>query len=548
MGLKFQEKAEESHSYPLLISHLLNTALLTAPNQQIVYRDQYRGTYSKFYQRINKLANLLAEHGVEQGTVVAVLDWDSHRYLECFFAVPMMGAVLQTVNVRLALDQIQYTLEHAGAQVLLVHRDFVDLVDGMRDSLPMAQTFIWIDEGTGSISPEGYLGEYEAMLDRTAASYPFVEFDENAVATTFYTTGTTGHPKAVSFTHRQLVLHTLSTLSTLAAQAPEGLGRHDVYMPLTPMFHVHAWGLPYVATLLGLKQVYPGKYDAQEIVELREKEAVTFSHCVPTILQMVLDAAEKLNKSLDGWALIIGGAAFTKELCTAAMKRGLRVFAGYGMSETGPVLCMTRSLTEPKESTTQADAETLCKTGLPIHLVNLRIVDQDMNDIPPDGFTQGEIVVRAPWLTPSYLRNNEASKDLWRGGWLHTQDVATIDNKGYVQIRDRLKDVIKSGGEWISSLQLEDLLVSHPAVLEAAVIGVPDPQWSERPAAFIVVAEGHDAPELNDLRQHLQPSVDNGIISRFALPDVSVTIEHLPKTSVGKIDKKALRRLFAERS
>lgn len=545
MGVRLQGQAADYYQYPLLIKQLLNTPLLSARRQEIVYRDKIRYHYGDLPDRLGRLATMLHKIGVTQGTTVAVMDWDSHRYLECYFAVPMMGAVLMTVNVRLAADQILYTLDHAKAEVLIVHRDFVDLVGELLPRLPQIKALVYIDDYTGNEAPPGYVGDFEALLDESSADYRFPEFSENAVATSFYTSGTTGLPKAVSFTHRQIVLHTMAIVGLYASQAPEGFKHGDVYMPITPMFHVHAWGIPYAATLLGLKQVYPGRYLPQELIALRAREHVTFSHCVPTVLQMLLTANETMSADLTNWTIVIGGSALPQSLCAAARRHGIRPVAGYGMSETGPILALTRS--EPDGTASEEEqVAMLCRTGKPAPLVDLRIVDEEMRDVPHDGVSQGEIVARAPWLTAAYVGDETASAALWRGGWLHTQDVATIDRDGVVQIRDRLKDVIKTGGEWVSSLLLEDLLLSHRDIAEVAVVGVPDMHWGERPVAFVVLAGGEieSSNSLEDMRRHLQPAVQAGTISRYAVPDRVIAVDALPRTSVGKIDKKQLRALI----
>jgi len=532
------ERAAAARGDALMIGHLLRTPLATASRQQIVFRDEFRYTYAGLRERIGRLASALQARGVTEGSTVAVLDWDSHRYLECYFAVPMMGAVLQTVNIRLSPEQVAYTLEHARAEVVLVHRDFAPLFESIRAGLPRVRVVVPIGAGTG----EGC--GYEAMLAAAAPEFPFVDFDENAVATTFYTTGTTGLPKAVSFTHRQIVIHTLAVLSALAsAQVGQSLRHGDVYMPLTPMFHVHAWGVPYVATLLGLKQVYPGRYEPPMLLQLRAREGVTYSHCVPTILQMLLDAAAASGTDLAGWKINVGGSALNATLAKRAVARGIDVFAAYGMSETCPYLTATRITPEIHALGGDAEIEMRCRTGLPAPLVDLRIVDEAMNDVPHDGTAVGEIVARAPWLTLGYAGDPAASEQLWRGGWLHTGDIASQDADGFVQIRDRLKDVIKTGGEWISSLQLEDLIASQPGVAEVAVIGLPDERWGERPVALIVrradaVGEALTAAQV---REHLQPQVESGAIVRYAVPERIEFVAALARTSVGKIDKKTMR-------
>ena len=548
MPIRLAERASSAYSYPLLIKQLLHTPLATAPEQEIVYRNVGRYTYLTLRARIARLAGALASVGVEPGTTVAVMDWDSHRYLECFFAIPMMGAVLQTVNVRLTAEQIAYTLRHAGAKAILVHRDFMALLAGLREQLPELKVVIRIDDSPAAVEhPSWAEHEYEALLNSSSDEFDFCDFDENAIATTFYTTGTTGDPKGVCFSHRQIVLHTLAVMSASASAAYGQSFRHgDVYMPLTPMFHVHAWGNPYVATVLGVKQVYPGRYAADELLDWRAREGVTFSHCVPTVLQMLLNAAAIRKCDLRGWKLCIGGSALPVGLAHQALEVGIDVYAGYGMSETGPVLAISRLLDPPGSVPLREEIERRCSAGLPIPLVDLRLVDANGNEVSKGGRSSGEIVVRAPWATASYVGNAQASEQLWRGGFLHTQDVARIDEAGYLQITDRLKDVIKTGGEWISSLQLENLISTHPAVAEVAVIGVPDTQWGERPLALVVPRpEARERLTVEQIRAHITAAVAAGHIARFAVPDRVIFVDALAHTSVGKLNKRLLREQYA---
>jgi len=535
-----------AYDYPLLIKHLLHTPLATAPDQEIVYRDISRYTYRTLRQRIGRLASGLAGLGVRSGDTVAVMDWDSHRYLECYFAIPMMGAVLQTVNIRLSPEQILYTLNHARADVILCHTDFLPVLDSIKDRLETANIFILLsDEGERSQSSAAFAAEYEDLLARSAQDFDFPDFDENARATTFYTTGTTGNPKGVYFSHRQLVLHTLAALGSLASPAGQQcLHYGDVYMPITPMFHVHAWGVPYVAAALGLKQVYPGRYLPDVLLALIQREHVTFSHCVPTILHMMLSSPAAGNVDLSGWKVVIGGSALPKGLAKLAMDKGIDIFGGYGMSETCPVL----SLAQLKPGLTELDADTeiayRTKAGLPIQLVDLRIVDEQMQDVPHDGKTSGEVVVRAPWLTQGYLNDPTNSEELWRGGYLHTKDIGTIDHEGYLLITDRIKDVVKSGGEWISSLTIEDIISQYPGVSEVAVIGIPDEKWGERPLALIVLKEeSMGTVTQQHIQIHVKAWADQGVISKWAVPEVRF-IDELEKTSVGKLDKKVMRQKY----
>jgi fatty-acyl-CoA synthase len=543
------EPTQSAYAYPLLIKHLLHTPLAHAPDQEIVYRGETRLTYRAMRERIGRLANGLERHGAIMGSTVAVMDWDSHRYLECYFAIPMMGAVLQTVNVRLSPAEIAYTINHAGAQILLVHADFLPVIESIRDQLESVRTFILIeDEGSAAAAHAiPFADEYESMLAASEAAYDFPDFDENTRATTFYTTGTTGLPKGVYFSHRQLVLHTITGMAALASPVSgQRFHRGDVYMPITPMFHVHAWGMPYIATVLGVKQVYPGRYVPERLVALVRDEGVTFSHCVGTIMHMLLNCGEAKSVDLSGWKVVIGGGALPQGLARAALDRGIDIFAGYGMSESCPLMSLAQL--KPGSETLDLDEQVplRCKTGLPLPLVDLRIVNEEGADVAHDGRASGEVVVRAPWLTQGYLKDADASEKLWEGGYLHTQDIANIDTNGYLQITDRIKDVIKSGGEWVSSLEIENLISLHPGVSEVAVIGVKDEKWGERPVALIVrKPQFTPAVSEDDIRNHVLTFSESGRISKYAVPQVVRIVDQLEKTSVGKLNKKRLREQFA---
>jgi len=528
------------YAYPLLIGRLLEAGVRRAPEQRIVSAD-LRLTYREFATRVHRLAAGLHGLGVAPGDTVAVMDWDTHRYLECFFAVPMMGAVLHTINVRLSPEQILYTINHAEDDVILVNAEFVPVLEQIWDRVALGKRLVLLEPRADAPRAKlDFVADYEALLERSPARFEFPELDEHTRATTFYTTGTTGLPKGVYFSHRQLVLHTFAVREALAGQGQGRLNEGDVYMPITPMFHVHAWGLPYVATLLGLKQVYPGRYVPQRLVELLQRERVTFSHCVPTILQSVLADAAQRQVGLAGWTVVIGGAALAQSLARQALEAGVDVFGGYGMSETGPILTLAQLNPVAQQAGIDEQLPIRCKAGRPIPLVDVRIVDDAMNELPHDGESAGEVVVRAPWLTQGYLGDATSAAQLWRGGWLHTGDIGVIDADGYLKITDRIKDVIKTGGEWISSLALEDLIQRHPAVAEAAVIGVPDPKWTERPMALVVLRAGA-ALDAAELQAHLAAFAAQGLISKYGVPERIVFVEALPKTSVGKLDKKLMR-------
>ncbi|MGF6240394.1 fatty-acyl-CoA synthase [Paraburkholderia sp. GAS38] len=541
-----QHSTPSPYAYPLLIKQLLHTPFVQAQQQEIVYRDQVRMNYATLRERIARLANGLHQLGVRYGTTVAVMDWDSHRYLESYFAVPMMGAVLQTVNVRLSHAEIAYTINHAGAEVLFVHTDFLPVVEAIKDQLETVRTFVWIDEpGSDSCAHSiAFATEYETMLAQSPTSFDFPDFDENTRATTFYTTGTTGLPKGVYFSHRQLVLHTITLMAALSSpESGQRFHRGDVYMPLTPMFHVHAWGMPYIATVLGVKQVYPGRYVPERLLQLVRDEGVTFSHCVGTILHMLLSADDAKQTDFSKWKVIIGGGALPHGLARAALDHGIDVFTGYGMSETCPVLSLAQLPPHSGTLDPEEEVRLRCKAGYPVPLVDLRIVDDAMDEVAHDGKAFGEIVARAPWLTQGYLNNPQASTDLWAGGYLHTQDIANIDPTGSVQITDRIKDVIKSGGEWVSSLEIESLISRHPGVAEVAVIGIKDEKWGERPVALVVLKAGTVVTE-DEIKQHVMEFATTGRISKYAVPQKVRFVDALEKTSVGKTNKKWLREQF----
>jgi len=548
-GVRTIQCTPSAYQYPLLIKQLLHTPVLYAPNQEIVYLDKVRLTYAEFYRRINRLASALKSLGVKPGDTVAVLDWDSHRYLECFFAIPMMGAILHTVNVRLASEQILYTMNHAEDDIVLTHPDFIPMLEDISDRLSTVRSFVAMCDGQEQPSTNlPVANDYERLLSEADDAYDFPDFDEDAQATTFYTTGTTGDPKGVFFSHRQIVLHTLSV--AIAASAFSSSGRFhsgDVYMPLTPMFHVHAWGFPYVATLIGAKQVYPGRFDPERALKLVKREGVTFSHCVATILHILINHPLAKEVDLRGWKVNTGGMAMPRGLASAALERGIDLFHGYGMSETCPILTIANFKPCMTGWDTQRQLDIRTKTGFPIPLVDLKITDEQGVALPMDGATQGEITVRTPWCTQAYFKNPEKSEELWQGGRLHTGDVASMDSEGYVQITDRLKDAIKTGGEWISSLELESLLSRHEAVSESAVVGAPDEKWGERPVAFVVLHHhAKDTVSEEDLRAFMMGFVGQTIISKWAVPDRFYIVDEIPKTSVGKLNKRLIRESLGE--
>ncbi len=543
--------APSAYAYPLLIKQLLNRAKTVSQHQEIIYADKMRVTYAEFFTRINRLANVLADLNLDAGDVVAVMDWDSHRYLESYFAVPMSQYILQTVNVRLSPDKVLYTINHAKPKVLLLNSEFAPLVKDYQFDNSSIEHIIWLDDNNMTVEAvfgahqDHVVGEYEALVAAADDKFEFPDFDENTIATTFYTSGTTGNPKGVFFSHRQIVLHTLGEAASLGMLPnKQGVGYGDVYMPMTPMFHVHAWGFPFTATMIGLKQVYPGRYAPDTLLDLILNEKVSITHCVPTILQMLLKEAQVRQVSFDGLKMIIGGSRLTEGVAKAALAQGIEVYTGYGMSETAPIICLSDfSIDEPKMSLDE-DIARRCMTGKPILMVDAQVWDTHNEPVGRGKDNTGELVLRAPWLTQSYFKNDDAGAKLWESGYLHTQDIAYIQADGTVKITDRLKDVIKSGGEWISSLEIETILSLHPSVADISVIGIPDEQWGERPMALIVLKPDWQDTTAKDIKAIAEQAVSRGIIPKYGVPSDFRFVDELPKTSVGKHDKKVMRALY----
>ncbi|GAB3889078.1 fatty acid--CoA ligase [Spirosoma agri] len=546
---KLIPRTDEAFEPPMLIKNILAESLKYEPQREIVYRDLFRMNYIEFNQRVRRLANVLTGLGVKPGDTVAVLDWDSHRYLECFFGVTSIGAILHTVNVRLSPAQILYTMNHAEDKFVLIHEDFLPILDSIKGQLKTVDCFVLLSDkvytdlnAVGQV-PTGLTGEYEALLRDVSDQYDFPDFDENTWATSFYTTGTTGNPKGVYFSHRQLFMHTMGLLTYLIGyEALPFRSRTDVYMPITPMFHVHAWGFPFLATLLAAKQVYPGKYEPEMLLRLLVTEGVTLSHCVPTILNMLVSspAAQKFRDQLSRWSVLIGGSALTKGLAKAALDLGINVTSGYGMSETAPILSVVYLNDAERALPFDEQVDFRTRAGRIAPYVDARLMNDEGEFLPHDGETLGEIVVRTPWTTQGYYNDPERGAELWKHGWLHTGDVASITPDHWIIVADRTKDVIKTGGEWVSSLDMEDSLSQLEGVAESAVVGLPDDRWGERPHALIIPKPGYELTA-EGIKASLQSRIDRGELHKWYMPDRILFVSEIPKTSVGKIDKKRIR-------
>lgn len=533
-----KETPMEPH-FALNIRQILWAPAGRNPDQVIIDENGRPRRYSEFHERIGRLGAALTQLGFGVGSTIAVMDWDTPRYLECFFAIPMIGATLHTVNIRLSPEQILFTINHAEDDAILCHEDFLSILLPLLPRVTRPVSLVLLTDRDDAPQPKGFVGEYEAMLRAQTSGFVFGNLPEETRATLFYTTGTTGDPKGVSYTHRQLVLHTLAVSADLGTvPGAGGLKRDDVYMPITPLFHVHGWGFPYIATFLGLKQVYPGRYDPARLLALIAENGVTFSHCVPTILAMVLGAPEAATTDLTRWKVLIGGSALSEGLARQARGVGIDVHAAYGMSETCPFVTHADMVA----SQISDDLTLRTATGKPAPLVEVRVVGTDMVDVPKDGITTGEVITRAPWLTNAYLKHEDASAELWRKGWLHTGDVGCFSPDGTLRITDRLKDVIKSGGEWVSSLALENFASTVPGLIEVAAVGVPDARWGERPVLIAVMEEAEAVVPL--IRERIGAAISRGDLPKWAAPDRICMVASLPRTSVGKIDKKRIRQML----
>ncbi|HYH48588.1 MAG TPA: long-chain fatty acid--CoA ligase [Acidimicrobiia bacterium] len=492
-----------------------------------------RATFADVAERAERLAGALRELGVVPGDRVATLSWNRQEHLETYFAVPGMGAVLHTLNLRLFPEQLAWIVNHAEDRVLIVDGSLAGLLSPVFHELGSVEHVIVIGDdapglGLGATIP------YEELLASSAPGFAWPELDEEDAASMCYTSGTTGDPKGVVYSHRSTFVHSLAQCSgnTFA------LNERDRILLIVPMFHANAWGLPYSGWMAGCDFVLPGPHlQAASIAKFIADEQITVAEGVPTIWNDMLAHADRHDVDLSSLRMIVcGGSAVPRSLIARYRERfGVPLVQGWGMTETSPLAALSFP---PAGVALDEELDFRAKAGRVIAGVQARIVDEDGHDLPWDGTSVGELEVRGPWVTGSYFR--APSPERFHEGWLRTGDVGTIDGRGFIQLTDRLKDVIKSGGEWISSVDLENRLMAHPDVAEAAVIGVPDPRWDERPLACVVPREGA-ALDATSLRQFL-----DGQVARWWLPERWAFLDQVPKTSVGKFDKRTLRALYGD--
>jgi len=539
--------------FPLTILHLLERGRALFPNVEVVSRrpdkSLHRQTYAETYARSEKLARALVRLGVKKGDRVATFSWNHREHLECYLAIPSMGAVVHTLNLRLHPDELTYIVGHAEDSIVVVDKSLWPLFEKFRARIPSVKHVVVVRDD-GSALPDGTL-DYEALLAAEEAAphaagmttpegSPFGVTDERSASMICYTSGTTGNPKGVAYTHRSCVLHSLAA----AMRDTIGVASSDTILPVVPMFHAMAWGLPYVGFGMGAKIVFPGPHmDPKSILDLMSAEKITLAAGVPTIWIGILAALDQMKESgATTWdlsslrSMLIGGSAAPPALIRGFDERhGLEVVHAWGMTEMNPLGTLAYVTPEIRAQGHERVMEARASQGLPAPFVEMRHVDDTGRDLPWDGESMGELWVRGPWVASAYMADDGPDR-FTKDGWFKTGDVVTIDASGYMRITDRSKDVIKSGGEWISSVSLENALMAHPSVLEAAVFAAPHPKWDERPVAAIVLKPGQSMTDA-DVRAHLEPQ-----FPKFWLPDAVLFLAQIPRTSTGKFLKSALRR------
>ncbi len=527
---------------PLLISSLLEYAATYHADTEIVSRTIegpiHRYTYADAHTRSQQLANVLTRLGVQRGDRIGTLAWNGFRHFEIYYATSGSGAICHTINPRLFTEQMVYIINHAENAFIFVDLTFVPLLEAIQDQIPGVQGFIVMTDAEHM--PETSLRNvhcYEELMAQESTDYDWPNLDENTASSLCYTSGTTGNPKGALYSHRSTVLHSYAAcmIDTI------GVSSHSVILPIVPMFHANAWGMPYAAPLCGAKIVMPGALlDGKSVHELIEAEQANIIAGVPTVWLMLLNYLEESGQSIDSVEkVVIGGSAAPRSMIEAFQQRyGATVIHAWGMTETSPI--GTVGALKRKHDTLSEDERISqqLKQGRGVFGVDLRIVDEEGNEKPRDGKAFGELQVRGPWVVDSYYRHDQDILD--DEGWFSTGDVATLDPDGYMQITDRSKDVVKSGGEWISSIDLENEVLSHSQVAEAAVIGIAHPKWDERPLLVVVPTPG-SSPTREDMLEHLK-----GRIAKWWMPDDVVFVDELPHTATGKISKMTLREQFKD--
>ena len=525
---------------PLSVVHLLERARQFFPTREVVSRRPdrtiHRTTYGQVATRARRLAAALSRAGVQPGDRIATLMWNHSVHLEAYFGIPAAGAVLHTLNLRLSAEELAYIVGDAQDRMLIVDEVLLPLWQQLAPLAKLERVLV-VRHGSDGALPDG-CEDYETFIDVDAEGWSYPELPEDAPCGMCHTSGTTGRPKGVVYSHRSTVLH------AMGVSLPDclGLSCHDTVLAVTPMFHANSWGVPYAAAMVGAGQVFPGPHmGAEDLLELMEREPVTLALGVPTIwlgILQALDAQPSRWKLPEGLRMMVGGSAVPPAMIQGFDRHGLSVKHGWGMTELSPVGTLSWLKPQHASMPLQEQQRVRALQGLALPLVDLRVMGPD-GPLPWDGVSQGELQVRGPWVTAGYHQVPASPATLTQDGWFRTGDVATIDADGYMRIADRVKDLIKSGGEWISSVDLENAIMGHPAVAEAAVVAVGHPRWGERPLAAVVLKPGMQAGE-QALRAHLAER-----FARWQVPDDWAFVEAIPRTSTGKFQKSKLRERFA---
>ncbi|HEX8259597.1 MAG TPA: long-chain fatty acid--CoA ligase [Rubrobacteraceae bacterium] len=527
--------------YQLTLPAILKRAEDLYGKKEIVSRTPdksfHRYTYADFVRRSKKLAVALGKLGLEKSDRVVTLAWNTHQHLEAYFGVPSANLILHTLNPRLSPNDLAYIINHAEDKVLLIDETLVELLDNIEGEADLEHIFVFSADGS---APEG-LESYEDLLEGAdEADFEYPDLDERDAAALCYTSGTTGRPKGALYSHRSICLHSLA----LAAADGLGIRERDVVLPVVPMFHVNAWGVPFAATMVGAKQVMPGVHlDPESLLEEYEQERVTFTAGVPTVFLAVLQTLDSDPGAYDlseMRSLAIGGSAAPQSMIRGFDERhGLKVVHAWGMTETDPVATVCHLTSELLEAPEDEQYKYRAKQGFPLPFIEIR-ARGDEGFIPWDGEAMGELEVRGPWVANSYFNTEEGSDKFTEDDWFKTGDIVTIEPRGYVEIRDRDKDLVKSGGEWISSVDLENAIMGHEAVAEASVIAIPHEKWDERPLAVVVLKDGQEATA-EDLLSHLE-----GDFAKWQLPEAVEFVDEIPRTATGKFLKMELREQFKD--
>ena len=525
--------------FPLTITHIFRHGRSVFGESEVVTFEGEscrRASFAQVAERADRLAAALHRLGIREGDRVGTFAWNTQEHLEAYMAVPSMGAVLHTLNLRLFPEQLTYITNHAEDRVVLVDATLIPLIGRVAPELKTVEQFVIMGDGDASPLGSNVLSYEELLAAESGEPYDYPDIDERSAAAMCYTSGTTGNPKGVVYSHRSTVLHSMAAGSGTTF----GLTERDRILPIVPMFHANAWGLPYAGWMAGSDFVMPARFlQGEPLCKLIMAEKPTISGAVPTVWNDILAYADKNKDTVDLTSLRLvpcGGSAVPRSLMEAFEQRhDVKIIQAWGMTETSPIAAVAMP---PKQAAPEDEMNWRSRTGRVIAGVELRITADDGSVLPWDGEAVGEIEVRGPWITASYYKDDDPQK--FHDGWLRTGDVGTVEPNGFVQITDRAKDVIKSGGEWISSVELEGELMAHPSVKEAAVVGVPDERWDERPLACVVLKEG-ESTSVEDLKGFLADRV-----AKWWLPERWTFIEEVPKTSVGKFDKKVLRAKYAD--